>query len=94
MEGSPRQRALTSAASLEAARNLRIASLLVCAYLLLFAGFIGINAIPGAMETVVWGDVNLAVVYGIGLALAAVVFALCYAKLRRAPTRPRRIAGN
>jgi hypothetical protein len=90
MERNPPQRAIANAASLEAARNLRNASLLVCAYLLLFGGFIGVNAIPGAMETVVLAGLNLAVVYGVGLAVAALVFAFCYAKLRRVRATPRR----
>jgi nitrate/nitrite transporter NarK len=93
MERNPRTRAVTGAAASDAARNLRNATLLVCAYLLLFGGFIGINAIPGAMETEVLG-LNLAVIYGVGLAVAAIVFALCYARLRRVPGAKRRIESN
>jgi hypothetical protein len=89
MERNPRKRAITGAASSIAARNLRNATLLVCAYLMLFAGFVGINAIPGAMEAEILG-LNVAVIYGVGLALAAFVFAVCYAKLRRGPGAARR----
>jgi nitrate/nitrite transporter NarK len=89
MERNPRKRAVTGAASSVAARNLRNATLLVCAYLMLFGGFIGINAIPGAMEAEILG-LNVALLYGVGLALAALLFALCYAKLRRIPGAARR----
>jgi hypothetical protein len=90
MERNPRKYAITGAASSIAARNLRNATLLVCAYLMLFGGFIGINAIPGAMEAEILG-LNVAVIYGLGLAPAALLFALCYAKLRRMPGTARRI---
>jgi hypothetical protein len=56
---------------------------------MLFGGFIGINAIPGAMEAEILG-LSVAVIYGVGLALAAFVFAVCYAKIRRAPGQARR----
>jgi uncharacterized membrane protein (DUF485 family) len=52
-------------------------------YLLLYGGFMALNAFrPALMETTV-GGVNLAVLYGFGLIIAAFVLALVYAWLCR-----------
>lgn len=55
------------------------------AYLLLYGGFVLLNAFaPAFMETLLPGGVNLAIGYGIGLIAAAVVLSLLYAWLCRA----------
>ena len=73
-----------------AARNARYGAILFIAYLLLYGGFVGINAFnPDAMDTIVLAGVNLAVIYGLGLILAALVMALVYGWLCRAPATVR-----
>ena len=48
-------------------------------YALVYAGFVWINvATPQAMESIVFGGLNLAVVYGIGLIVFALLLALIY----------------
>lgn len=49
------------------------------AYALFYAGFIVINLLdPTLMESVVFADLNLAVVYGFSLIIIALVLALFY----------------
>jgi uncharacterized membrane protein (DUF485 family) len=73
-----------------AARNARYGAVLFLAYLLLYGGFVAINAFnPDVMDTVVLGGVNLAVVYGLGLIVAAFVLALVYVWLCRLPVPAR-----
>jgi uncharacterized membrane protein (DUF485 family) len=49
------------------------------AYALFYAGFVAINLIkPAAMEKIVWAGLNLAVVYGFGLIIVALILALIY----------------
>jgi len=73
-----------------AARNARYGAILFLAYLLLYGGFVGINAFnPDAMDTIVLAGINLAVIYGLGLILAAFVLALVYGWLCRAPATAR-----
>ena len=51
-------------------------------YALIYAGFVAINVInPKLMESCVLFGLNLAVVYGFGLILFALVLALIYNKL-------------
>jgi uncharacterized membrane protein (DUF485 family) len=51
-------------------------------YALVYAGFVGINVVnPLAMETPVVGGLNLAVTYGFGLIVLALVMALIYNRL-------------
>lgn len=60
-------------------RNSRIGLVLFVVYLALYGGFVGLNAFrPSVMEATPWGGINLAVLYGFGLILAAVLLALIY----------------
>jgi uncharacterized membrane protein (DUF485 family) len=60
-------------------RNSRIGLVLFTIYLALYGGFVLLNAFrPGAMEVTPWAGINLAVLYGLGLIIAAVVLALIY----------------
>ena len=73
-----------------ASRNARYGAILFLLYLLLYGGFVAINAFnPDVMDTVVLAGVNLALVYGMGLILAAIVLALLYSWLCRAPVAAR-----
>jgi uncharacterized membrane protein (DUF485 family) len=57
-------------------------------YCLLYAGFMGLVAFaPDVLATRVLGGVNLAVAYGMGLILAAVVLAVVATWLRRGEKR-------
>ncbi|MCK7499585.1 MAG: DUF485 domain-containing protein, partial [Comamonadaceae bacterium] len=50
-------------------------------YALVYAGFVVINLVrPGAMEIVLFGGLNLAVVYGFGLIIFALLLALVYSR--------------
>jgi uncharacterized membrane protein (DUF485 family) len=61
------------------AHNARIGLILFFLYLALYAGFIGIAAFnPHAMATPVLAGANLAIVYGLGLIVAAFALALLY----------------
>lgn len=67
-------------------RNMRIALTLFAVYLLLYGGFVLINAFaPEAMEVTPIAGVNLAILYGFGLIIAAFVLALLYGWLCRGP---------
>lgn len=49
------------------------------AYALIYAGFIGVNVIsPLSMENIVFMGLNLAVVYGFGLIILALILAFVY----------------
>jgi uncharacterized membrane protein (DUF485 family) len=68
------------------ARNARVGMALFVLYLLVYGGFVAINAFwPDVMSDVQIGGVNLAVSYGIGLILLAFVLALIYAWICRHP---------
>ncbi len=70
------------------ARNARIGLWLFAAYVLLYAGFMGVNVwAPPLMARAPFGGVNLAILYGMGLIVAAIVLALIYMQLcrRRSP---------
>jgi len=57
----------------------RLGALLFMLYALVYAGFVAINLIrPVLMEKLVLGGLNLAVVYGMGLIVLALVMALGY----------------
>jgi uncharacterized membrane protein (DUF485 family) len=57
----------------------RLGFALFAVYLLLYGGFVLLNAFsPSAMDATPWAGINLAVLYGLGLILAAVVLALVY----------------
>ncbi|QDT48109.1 hypothetical protein Pan258_21490 [Symmachiella dynata] len=60
-------------------RNARIGMVLFCVYLLLYGGFVFLNAFaPETMEVLPFAGVNLAILYGFGLIIAAVLLALIY----------------
>ena len=49
------------------------------AYALFYAGFVAINVIkPVLMESIIFAGLNLAVVYGFGLIVGALILALVY----------------
>ena len=65
-------------------RAARIGLVLFAVYLLLYGGFVGINAFdPEAMEATPLEGVNLAILYGFGLIIAAFALALLYGWLCR-----------
>ena len=69
-----------------AARNARIGLVFFCAYLLLYGGFVFLNAFsPDTMEMTPVAGINLAILYGFGLIVAALVLALVYGWLCRVP---------
>ncbi|MEZ6114123.1 MAG: DUF485 domain-containing protein [Pirellulaceae bacterium] len=68
------------------ARNARIGLMLFAVYLSLYGGFVGVNAFaPQRMEQIVWGGLNVAVLYGFALILSAFVLSLVYGWLVRNP---------
>ncbi len=63
-------------------RNARIGIVLFAVYLLLYGGFVFLNAFAAdLMETTPIAGVNLAILYGFGLIIAALVLALLYGVL-------------
>ena len=67
-----------------AARRARYGLVLFFLYLALYAGFMGLSAFhPGLMESTPIGGVNLAILYGFVLIVAALGLALVYAWLCR-----------
>ena len=65
-------------------RNARVGLWLFVVYLLLYGGFMGLNAFyPQKMAAAPFGGVNLAVLYGLLLIVAAFVLALVYVFLVR-----------
>ena len=65
-------------------RNARIGLVLFCIYLLLYGGFVFLSAFsPHTMEMRPVAGVNLAILYGFGLIVAALVLALIYGYLCR-----------
>jgi uncharacterized membrane protein (DUF485 family) len=65
-------------------RNARIGMVLFGVYLLLYGGFVLINAFsPSTMELTPIEGVNLAILYGFGLIVAALLLALLYGWLCR-----------
>lgn len=60
-------------------RSARIGMVLFCIYLLLYGGFVLINAFsPTTMESTPIAGVNLAILYGFGLIIAAFALAMLY----------------
>lgn len=70
-----------------AARNSRYGMILFLIYLAFYGGFVGLNAFrPDLMDlTPAWG-LNLAILYGMALIVAAMLLALIYSWLCRART--------
>ena len=67
------------------ARNSRYGLWLFGLYLILYGGFMGLAAFaPQLMAKAPFGGVNLAILYGFGLIVAALVLALVYMVLCRA----------
>jgi len=63
-------------------RNTRIGYVLFGVYLLLYGGFVLLNAFaPHTMEATPVEGVNLAILYGFGLILAAILLSLAYGLL-------------
>ena len=69
-----------------AARNSRIGLVLFFIYLIVYAGFVVLCAfMPKDAESTPFAGVNLAILYGFGLIVAAFVMALLYGWLCRLP---------
>lgn len=67
-----------------AARRARYGLILFAVYLALYVGFMVLNAFaPSIMESTPFAGVNLAILYGFALIVAAVLLALIYAWLCR-----------
>lgn len=63
-------------------RNARIGMILFLIYLALYGGFVFLNAFAAeVMETTPLAGVNLAILYGFGLIVMALVLALIYGAL-------------
>jgi uncharacterized membrane protein (DUF485 family) len=61
------------------AYKVRIGIYMILLYALVYFGFIGINiSNPLLMERIIFSGLNLAVVYGIGLIIFALILALTY----------------
>jgi hypothetical protein len=57
----------------------KLGAILFFVYAIIYGGFVAINLIrPVAMERIVFGGLNLAVVYGMGLIGFALILALLY----------------
>lgn len=67
------------------ARNARYGMRLFLAYLALYGGFVGLNAFAPQTMAVNVAGINLAIWYGLGLIAAAMVLAVIYTILCRAP---------
>ncbi|TWT79934.1 hypothetical protein CA13_13450 [Planctomycetes bacterium CA13] len=64
--------------------NSRLGLILFAVYLVLYLGFVLTNALqPSAMETIIVLGLNLAIVYGFALIVAAIFLALLYGLLCR-----------
>lgn len=64
--------------------NSRLGLILFTIYLLLYLGFVLINAFAAdVMETIVLAGLNLAIVYGFALIIVALVMALVYGVMCR-----------
>jgi uncharacterized membrane protein (DUF485 family) len=66
-----------------AARNARYGLRLFFAYLVFYGGFVVLNAFRPQWMGTTWGGINIAVSYGFGLILLALVLALVYGWLCR-----------
>lgn len=67
-------------------RNTRIGLLLFAVYLALYAGFMGLSTFaPEVMKARPFGGLNLFVMYGFGLIVAALILAIVYLMLCRRP---------
>jgi uncharacterized membrane protein (DUF485 family) len=65
--------------------NARLGLILFCIYLVLYSGFVLLNAFsPNTMERTPVAGINLAILYGFGLIVSALVLALVYGWLCKA----------
>jgi len=63
-------------------RNARMGLVLFAVYLVLYGGFVLINTFsPETMEATPFAGINVAIIYGFGLIIAAFVMALLYGAL-------------
>ena len=70
-------------------RNARIGLALFFVYLALYGGFMALSAFYlETMRSTPFGGVNLAILYGFGLIVGAIVLALLYMVLCKAPPAP------
>jgi uncharacterized membrane protein (DUF485 family) len=79
------------------ARNARLGLILFFIYLVLYGGFVFLNAFsPDLMEKTPIEGVNLAILYGFGLIVAALLMALLYGFLCRVeePTKDTKEANS
>ena len=68
------------------ARNAKVGMRLFLIYLTLYGGFVLANAFrPETMDVLAFAGINLAVVYGFGLIVAALLLALIYGWICRVP---------
>lgn len=66
------------------ARNARVGLILFSIYLVLYGGFVLLNAFaPTTMEATPIAGVNLAILYGFGLIVAAILMSFLYGYLCR-----------
>ncbi len=60
-------------------KSSRLGLVLFAIYLVLYSGFVLLNTFaPRMMEATPWAGINVAVLYGFGLIVAAIVLALIY----------------
>ena len=70
-----------------ASRNARLGLKLFAVYLALYGGFVFLNAFSAeTMESTPFAGVNVAILYGFGLIIAAIVMSLIYGALCRHET--------
>uniref|UniRef100_A0A7C2JYI2 DUF485 domain-containing protein n=1 Tax=Schlesneria paludicola TaxID=360056 RepID=A0A7C2JYI2_9PLAN len=74
-------------------RNARNGLWLFAVYLAIYGGFVGLNAFRPEVMTRDLAGINLAVWYGLGLIVSALVLALVYMALCRAPASGGKGAG-
>jgi len=68
------------------ARNARVGLILFFIYLVLYSGFVLVNAFaPSWMDVVVFQGINLAIVSGFGLILVALILSAVYGFICRVP---------
>jgi uncharacterized membrane protein (DUF485 family) len=79
----------------QVARNTRIGLKLFFIYSAIYAGFVALNAFrPDLMERTPIGGINVAILYGFGLIVGALVLSLFYGWLCHAPEPVERARGE
>lgn len=82
-------RSETASTPVELPKASRWGLLLFFVYLAIYVGFVLLSAFaPEAMEREAFSGVNLAVTYGVGLIVAALVMAIAYGYMSRVRTAP------